>query len=144
LRNCQIKNNGVIMQDNTSISGIKRVTRFGITGASAMTVHFTAAIVLVSYFNITPLIANIIAFMTAFSVSFYGHRRWTFSDINNTDMKKTLFKFFITAAISFTLNEAMFAYLLSRHQLAYYFCLAIVLIVVSGVTFIISRYWAFK
>lgn len=122
---------------------IKRLAHFGITGGIAALVHLVVAVILVSKLDLAPLIANIIAFLAAFSVSFYGHSRWTFRDINSS-ANKTLIKFFITASISFILNETMFAYMLSKHQIPYYFSLIIVLAMVSTITFIISRYWAFK
>lgn len=135
---------GFLMQHAVPLPLLKRLTRFSITGGSSTAVHFCTVMLLVASRLLTPIAANIIAFLIAFSVSYFGHSRWTFADFKNNSNKRTLPKFFATAVFSFTLNESLFAYLIYVENMPYRIALLIVLASVSIVTFLISRYWAFR
>ena len=116
--------------------------RFGIVGVLAMSVHMGCVWVLVEL-GLAPLLANIIAFLIAFQVSFFGHARFTFnvSDPNN---RKHQIKFFSVALFSFLLNEACYKVLLDVFHMQYLVALTIVLVGVAFVTFALSKLWAFR
>lgn len=116
--------------------------RFGIVGLSAATVNFIGVVLLVEYANLEPLIANIIAFLLAFNVSYIGHRFWTFN--HKKHQSNSAPKFFIIAINSLLLNEAIFALLLHVTSLHYTVALIITIFLVAIVTFILSKLWAFK
>jgi putative flippase GtrA len=119
---------------------IRQLLRFGAVGVAAMAVHWTVVALLVP-FGAKPLLANIAAFAIAFNVSYVGHRHWTFAA---TSAHQSPFKRFLgVALLSFVLNEALY-YLLLRAGLEYRVALLIVLVAVAALTFILSRYWAFR
>lgn len=132
------------MQQTQQLPLIHRLTRFSVTGGSSTAVHFCSVLLLVSLLHMTPLIANIGAFLIAFSVSYIGHSRWTFADINQANRKQTLCRFFMIAVFSFVLNESLYVYLLKVQHLYYPIALAIVLCAISVVTFTLSKCWAFR
>lgn len=121
---------------------INQLTWFGIVGVTAMLVHWITVVILVPL-GLIPLLANIVAFLVAFQVSYWGHRSKTFR-AHAIPHKKSLPRFFIVAAGSFTINEGMYFVLLRYTSLDYRVSLIIVLFSVAVLTFILSRQWAFN
>lgn len=137
---------------------IRQLARFGVVGIAAMAVHWLVVMVLVPL-GLLPLIANVIAFAVAFNVSYLGHRHWTFAAATDTNTIRaandatdnptqghanTLQRFFAVSLTSFALNEFLYYLLLRFTALDYRSALAIVLIAVAALTFVLSRYWAFR
>ncbi|MDA7888839.1 GtrA family protein, partial [Akkermansiaceae bacterium] len=119
-----------------------QAARFGMVGLVATGVHFCLALLLI-HFSVTPLIANLGAFIGAFSISYLGHVHWSFRDQDH-DKKQSLSRFLTISIGGFIANEILFAVLLQSTHLPPGIALAIVLTVVAGSTFILSRNWAFK
>lgn len=119
-----------------------QVGRFGAVGVTAAVVNFVVVLGLVSAGLLSPLLANIFAFILAFQVSFFGHKRWTFK--HDGAHLSAASKFFIVALLSFLLNEGLFAALLTGAQLAYPLALLLTLAIVPPLTFAFSKVWAFK
>lgn len=120
---------------------IAQLTRFSVIGTLAAATHFliVKACVPLGYH---PLVANILAFIVAFQVSYWGHNLWTFAGHGNGN-RDTCAKFLLTAILGFILNESLYAILLNQ-KIHYDVALIIVLISVAAITFIISRLWAFN
>jgi putative flippase GtrA len=106
-----------------------------------MAVHWTVVAILVPL-GIAPLIANVIGFCVAFNVSFFGHHRWTFASEEN--QQNTFKRFAAVALLGFALNEVMYSLLLKFTAFDYRIALGIVLVAVAGLTFVLSRCWAFR
>jgi putative flippase GtrA len=119
---------------------IRQLARFGAVGIAAMAVHWSIVALLVPLGS-PPLLANVIAFAIAFNVSYVGHRNWTFAD--TTPHATTFRRFLGVALLSFALNEALY-YLLLRQGIEYRIALFAVLVAVAALTFVLSRYWAFR
>lgn len=119
---------------------IRQLARFGAVGVAAMAVHWLVVALLVPL-GMAPLLANAIAFAVAFNVSYHGHRNWTF--VATTPHATTFGRFLGVALLSFALNEALYYALLQR-GVEYRLALAIVLVAVAALTFVLSRYWAFR
>ncbi len=120
---------------------ILQIARFGVVGVAAMAVHWLVVVALVSL-GLAPLIANVMGFAVAFNVSYLGHRRWTFA--SDAAHSTTLGRFFAVALGSFIINEVLYSLLLRYTHLNYQVALALVLFAVAALTFVLSRYWAFK
>lgn len=120
---------------------ILQLARFGAVGVAAMAVHWLVVAALVPI-GLAPLIANVIAFAIAFNVSYWGHRTWTFD--SSASHQTTFWRFFAVACASFALNESLYYLLLAYTRLGYQTALAIVLIAVAGLTYVLSRHWAFR
>jgi putative flippase GtrA len=120
---------------------IRHAFRFGIVGVLAMATHYVLVILLVN-FSITPLIANVFAFIGAFQVSYWGHSSWSFSDLSAS--RRDSFRRFVIISVSgFLLNELLFFLFLKFTNIPYQISLLIVLPFVAGLTFLFSRHWAF-
>lgn len=120
----------------------KQIFRFGVVGTNAAIVHLAALMALVEFVRLTPLLANVFAFLIAYQVSFWGHRRWTFSSQSVT--RHAWIKFFVVAGLSFVLNESLFAIFLHLCHLYYFVAIILTLIIVPPLTFIASKLWAFS
>jgi len=120
---------------------ILQLARFGIVGVAAMVVHWLVVVTIVP-FGMPELIANVIGFGVAFNVSYFGHHHWTFA--STATAQSTFKRFLLVAITSFIINECMFSLLLRFTALDYRVALAIVLIAVAGLTFVLSKLWAFR
>lgn len=124
---------------------IKQLIRFGVVGCGAALVNILIVIWLVERFNINPLTANIFAFLSAFNVSYIGHRYWSFPETKtNLEHLASIFRFLFVATISFALNEGLFYIFLSIFHWHYVAALLLVLITVPLFTFVCSKFWAFS
>ena len=116
--------------------------RFALVGGAAAGVHFCTVLLLVQGGNWSPLIANVLAFLTAFQVSYWGHKVWSFKQ-QDTSHAQSLPRFFLVASASFVLNEFLYFLLLRYTHLPYWLALGMVLVAVALLTFFASKAWAF-
>lgn len=116
--------------------------RFGMVGVTAAAINFSVVVLLVQNTGMHPLLANIFGFLTAFQMSYWGHRLWTFGarDISH---RSAVTKLVIVQALGFAANETLFYIFLSMH-LPYRIALFLVLSILPIFTFISSRYWVFR
>lgn len=121
---------------------MKQLFNFGLVGIVALIAHWCLVALLVPL-GLTPLLANPIAFLAAFQISYYGHRRLTFA-AQALPHRQTLPRFFLVALVGFILNQALYALLLLLTPLDYRLALFVVLVLVAAITFISSQRWAFK
>lgn len=139
---------------------------FLIVGASAALVHFLVLVSIVSFSGITPTWANVIAFLLAFIVSFFGHFYLTFRQpvptYDHDDQKEqnakqnthvfswrhslpTLMKWFASSAVGFAANQSLFVLGLSWFGEHYYIPIWIVVTgIITVMTFSLGKLWAFK
>jgi putative flippase GtrA len=120
----------------------QQIIRFGCIGSAAAAVHIGVVALLVP-FGLHPLLANIVGFVTAFNVSYFGHRFWTFGNRTTLSHKNSATRFWAIAVTSFAINETLFFLFLRYTALPYLVALFLVLIMVTPITFILSRSWAF-
>ena len=121
----------------TSIKLNRRLTYFLLIGACAA----LTPLGVVAYLDMDPLLANIIAFLIAFNVSFLDHKYLTFSTLDNQQQLR-LPHFFAVAMSALVLNESLYFLLLRYTSLHYLIALTLVLSMVAVYTFILSRFWA--
>lgn len=115
---------------------------FGLVGTAAALVHLGLVWYLVSRGAFAPLLANVAGFCAAFAVSFVGHHRRTFA-ARQAPWRQALWRFLLVALLGFVANELLYALLL-RSGLDYRLALLLVLGFVAGLTWLMSRYWAFN
>lgn len=111
-------------------------------GVSALITHWLVVVLLVPLLGLHPLLANVVAFLVAFNVSYFGHRHLTFQASERTH-RQTLPRFATVAASSFLLNEALYWALLSYTSLRYDIAMLLVLGSVAVLTYVLGKFWAF-
>ncbi len=89
-----------------------------------------------------PLLANVGAWLVALGVSISGHHRLSFRG-HGGPLGRAALRFVALSALSFAINEAAYALLLAWAPAHYGLLLAAVLVGVAGLTYLLSRHWAF-
>lgn len=115
---------------------------FIVVGCVAAAVHWGVVVALVGGWGWRPLVANVLGWLLAFTVSFAGHQRLTFRD-RRAPVRASVVRFFLVSAGGFCVNETSYALLLGWSGTRYDVGLAAVLLAVAGVTYLLSRHWVF-
>ncbi|WP_431264589.1 GtrA family protein [Roseateles chitinivorans] len=116
--------------------------RFIAVGCAATLIHWITGTAAISLLGLPPLTANGIAWSIAAGVSFFGHQRWTFAS-RGAEMQRSAPRFLLVSLAGLCLNQASFAALLRWTELSYATVLALVLLLVAGVSYVASSRWAF-
>ena len=121
---------------------IFQLARFTTTGAAASLTHYSIVMLLFKR-NIALQYANLIAFLLAYWVSYFGHRIFTFK-AQHISHRQTLPKFTLVAGLGFLFNESflLLSNLYFSVPISTLVCVAIVL--TSIVTFLLNRFFAFQ
>ncbi|WP_221066617.1 DUF6311 domain-containing protein [Methylomagnum ishizawai] len=116
--------------------------RFGMVGATATAVHITVVWLLVGTGWFPVLAANLVAFLTAFGISFTGNYCWTFSRPGCP--RRALARFFLISGSAFTANTVVLAALLRTGWLAPQVAAVASAALIPVITFLASRLWVFR
>ncbi|MCB5363514.1 GtrA family protein [Pusillimonas sp. CC-YST705] len=122
---------------------LTQLSWFVIVGCSAAATHWAVAVLCVELLGLAPLLANVAGWLVAFNVSLFGHYHLTFKH-QHAPWKQAALRFFGVALLGFILNELAYALLLHTTGLRYDVALAVVLVGVAALTFLLSRFWAFR
>lgn len=125
------------------LRGLPQGLQFIAVGGAAAATHLLVAVLLVQGLAMAPLIANVLAFLVAFVVSYSGHAALTFA-AHQTPTRRALPRYFLVACCSFALNEALYAIALHQLHWHYAWSLVAVLLLVAVVTFVAAKFWAFS
>lgn len=127
---------------NKIIRELLTVIQFGIVGIGATGVHILVAIILLTLTSIPALAANLVAFLSAFGISFVGNYFWTFR--SSISLRKAMGRFLTISFCAITLNSLLMAILLHLE----YFPPVTTAIISAGIvpiiTFLASRLWGFQ
>lgn len=118
-----------------------QLMRFGVIGVLAAITHYCIAIFLTSN-DIAAGWANLVAFVIAFWVSYFGHRYFSF-DVGDVSHQQTLPRFILVAVFGFILNESLLLLMLHFTKISIELGLPFIIIVTAVFTFILSRQFAF-
>lgn len=119
----------------------REVSVFTLVGTTAATLH--VALVAGSVpFGLSPLAANLLAFVFSFSLSFWGHARWSFPAAGRP-VAVALKRFAVLSVVVFGFNEAAYAGALAWTPLDYRSALVLVFAALGSLKLLASKYWAF-
>lgn len=124
------------------LRGWPQPVRFVLVGGAAASTHLLVVAVLVQGLQWPPLMANIVAFLLAFWVSYGGHALLTFAQ-SGVAHRQALPRFFVVACGSFVANELLYFAALRWLSWHYLVSLFLVLLIVAVGTFVSSKLWAF-
>ncbi len=86
---------------------IKKVTKYIISGGSAAVVDLVALHIFVRYVGMWYLMAAVLAFLIAFSISFTLQKFWTFQDHSTEKVKSQASLYFFVSVINLIINTLM-------------------------------------
>jgi putative flippase GtrA len=115
--------------------------RFGLVGAAATVVHVLVVWLLLSRTPLPALVANVLAFMAAFGISFAGNYLWTFRSPGSP--YKTLGRFLLISVSALAVNTLLLASLLRTGWLSPTAAAIVSVPVIAAITFSASRLWGF-
>jgi len=115
--------------------------RFALVGIAATATHMLVVWNLVEAGYFPVLGANLVAFLTAFGVSFAGHYLWTFRAPGKPI--RAMRRFFAIAFSAFAVNSALLAGLLDGELLPERWAAVLAAAVIPLITYLASRAWGF-
>lgn len=121
---------------------IRQLSRFGIVGLAATAVHVGVGLGLHEGFGLAPLLANLVAFLTALCVSFFGQTRLTFPGSRADAVAFT--RFTVVAVSGLALNQAIVWVVTSALGRPYWLALIIIIGTVPWITFALLKLWALR
>ena len=117
-------------------------------GCMSTLTHILVFVLLMETVISAPLVANVLAFLLAMLVSFYGHFKWTFReytiDLPIHRAHWELFRFTISALLGISINSLIVWFFTSILQLNYMYALLPVAILTPLLLFLIGHYWVFS
>lgn len=112
--------------------------RFVIVGGMSTVVDLVVTTVLVFTTALNANFITTIAFLTAFLVSFFGHRYFTFK------RKGSILSFFALAVSTLILRNIFVWFMLHILNLSNYPALIIAMVLVTGITYFVVKFKVFK
>lgn len=122
---------------------LPQALQFVLVGAAAAATHLLAVAALVALLGMAPLVANVLAFLVAFVVSYNGHALLTFA-ASGARGPAVVLRYFAVASLGFAANELLYAAALHWLHWHYLASLVLVLLLVAAGTFVLSKFWAFR
>ena len=116
--------------------------RFGVIGVVATAVHVGMVVFLVEVPRLTPVWANVFAFLTALPVSYFGNFHWTFAAEGQHGRRVPRFVF--TQTLGFASSQTIMFVVVEVMRLYYGIALAAVVMTVPLMSFLLSRMWVFS
>ena len=127
-------------------SGVVReflfASRFGLVGGAATIVHIVIVSLLIANTDLPILVANLIAFLAAFGISFSGNYIWTFGSPGSPH--SAMRRFLIISTSAFAANSLLLASLTSANYLSPTVSAVSAAAIVPLFTYTASRFWGFK
>lgn len=117
-------------------------SRFVIIGVVAALIHMAVVWTLIESKSITPVLANFIAFLTAFFAAFIGHYFWTFRVPGNP--LHAMRRYFFISGSAFVANTLLLVGLLKSGWLSPVAAAVAAAAVIPLITFLASRLWGFR
>ncbi|WP_090936053.1 GtrA family protein [Azotobacter beijerinckii] len=118
------------------------VGRFAVVGIAATLAHMLIAWILTELMRLPPLLANLMAFLTAFAVSFTGHYYWTFRRVGS--LQRAIKRLFLISLSAFFVNTLLLATLIEGGWMSDSSAVVLAAGVVPAISFLASRFWGFK
>ena len=113
-----------------------RASRFGMVGAIATFIHILVVWGLIENTRLPVMLANLLAFSTAFGLSFAGHYYWTFRSPGNP--VRAMRRFFLVSVTAFSTSSLLLAALLKLEWPSPAIDAVLAAAVMPAITFLVS------
>jgi putative flippase GtrA len=149
IRDCELVNErsmrNIVHLPPGLASLVTQAGRFGVVGVAATAAHLGIYFCLAEYLHLAPLVANTIAFVLAFCISFMGQAGWTFRDHADSQWitSHRLLRFLIASIAGFASNTLIVAIVVIWCGLPSAYALPFMAILVPAALFLLNRYWVF-
>lgn len=123
-----------------SLSFMKQIQRFAISGLLATSIHVLIAAGLIRLLGMSPPFANGVAFATSTVFSYMINTLWSFSSVLHG---RNLVRFVCVSIIGGALAMGVSAVAV-QYGLHYFVGIGLVAILVPPVTFLLHRFWTYR
>ena len=121
-----------------------QLVRYGITGGFVTALGAGVYWVAATFFDVPPLLANVLAYAVAVAVGYVLHSRWSFRGHGSRDdLARTTSRFFAVSLVSFGLNSLFVWVLTGPLNGPTWWPVVTMLLVTPVVTFALNRRWVF-
>ncbi|MAN50853.1 MULTISPECIES: GtrA family protein [unclassified Marinimicrobium] len=120
---------------------LRQLVCFGIVGVAATLTHYLMALSSHEGLGLNLYAANLLGYVTAMTVSFYGHGWLTFRVALT---RATLQRFVVASVSTFLSSEILLWALETGTSLPHRITLSIVVISVPVVSFILNKFWVYR
>lgn len=114
---------------------------FAAVGVAATAVHVVVALATRELVGLSPMQANFVAYLCAVGVSYFGNARLTF--LKPARHAPQFVRFVVVSLGGLAANQAITWLLVNRLGWPFWLGLAVVVVVVPGLSFVAARLWAF-
>ncbi|MBU1102182.1 glycosyltransferase [Patescibacteria group bacterium] len=122
----------------------RQIIRYIISGGTAATVNLVLLFVLTDIFGIWYLLSSTLAFSTAFFVSFYLQKFWTFRSKNQEKIYQQMALYFSVAVINLGLNAALMYFSVDILRIWYLFAQILVSGIIAVESFLVYKFLIFN
>lgn len=116
--------------------------RFALVGIAATLVHIAVVFGILTFIQISPIVANFCAFIVAFIVSFSGNYIWTFKAPGQA--QRAMQRYFVVSGCACLANSGLLLCILQVTSLEPQLAALIAACIIPALTFLGSRFWSFK
>jgi putative flippase GtrA len=118
------------------------LVKYGTVGIAASMLHIASALVFYTAAGMPAALANAMAFLLSFAISFMGNYRWTFA---STEAKSaTLSRFFLLSVACFLLNQTLVVLAMTLIRLPFGVSVTLATLAASVAGFLGSHRWVFS
>lgn len=121
-------------------AGLRRLSKFGVTGVVATVIHVVVAMVVITKLAVAPYIANPIAFLIATGFSYAANTLWSFSSQMS---HRTLWRYLGVSAFACLATAAISAAAESA-QLDFRAGIVLVIVIVTPMNFALHSLWTYR
>jgi len=120
---------------------IRQLLVFGCVGVAATATHYFIALGANSFGQVDLYLANILGYVSAVAISYFGHGRFTFKQTLNW----TIFTRFVVVSLgALGASELLLLALQKTFAPPEYISLAVVVCTIPVLTFVMSKLWVFS
>jgi putative flippase GtrA len=120
---------------------LRSIFSFFVIGGMAALVHIGLAVGLIECCDFSVLLANLIAFLFAVNISFWGHYNWTFP--SGVCIKRAYVRFLKIASCAFIVCNVLLVFLVDINLLNNLTAIVLANLITPVVSFIINKMWSF-
>jgi putative flippase GtrA len=121
-----------------------QLMRFGTVGGAATLTHAGVYYYLAAGELLTPFLANFAAYAVAFSISFIGHRHWTFGDARRDRRNNyAIFRFLSVSLSGLAINSTAVLLFVNLLGWPHWTPLIVIVGITPIFTFLLNRFWVF-
>lgn len=126
-----------------------QLLKFGIIGILSTLIHISVFSYLVSIYEFSTIISNVLAFLVALSFSFAGHYKITFKSqlaetVTETRVLKRLIRFFLSALTGLVLNIVIAYITIDILGLGLIYSVVLMGVLTPVFLFFVNKFWVFK